>query len=237
MSDYDVGPNDAEEELRSQSEEEEELEAEEEEDTGLFAVEDIQDEEYQDADADAHVDDDPLRTPEGLQRESYHQTDRAYADSGEGGQRSRPMPVSAEGGRNPLAEGSGPGRRTEEFVPAQPLAAGTRSSPAQAGEEEPLGGSLPDPADGLIDNADVAALLLDHLTNMPSYKSAMAEVAKRIREPASWDEWQRWSYDISAYADFHSEISRAPGASAGTMSIAWSSLMTERFGAGWREVA
>ena len=68
MSDYDVGPNDTEEELRSQSEEEEEeLGAEEEEDTGLFAVEDIQDEEYQDADADAHVDDDPLRTAEGLQ--------------------------------------------------------------------------------------------------------------------------------------------------------------------------
>ena len=68
MSDYDVGPNDAEEELHSQSEEEEEeVEAEEEEeDLGLFVDGGLQDEDYQDVDADAPMDDDPLRTAEGL---------------------------------------------------------------------------------------------------------------------------------------------------------------------------
>ena len=62
MDDYSVGPNGEDEELHSQSEEEEE----ELEDAGLFVDDGIQDEEYQDVDADAQVDDDPLRTAEGL---------------------------------------------------------------------------------------------------------------------------------------------------------------------------
>ena len=197
MDDYSVGPNGEDEELHSQSEEEEDVDA------GLFVDDGLQEEEYQDVDADAPVeDDDPLRTAEGLQRESYHETERAYADSGEGSQRSRPVPTSAEGGRNPLAEGSGPGRRTEEFVPAQPSEAGTRSSPAQAGGDEPQGDSLPYMADGFIENEDVGPLLLDHLTDQPSYRAAMTEVSRRIREPASWVEWQRWSYDVSAFCSF-----------------------------------
>ena len=143
MDDYNVGLNGEEEEVHSQLEEEEF----DDDDDGLFE-DDFHEDEYQDVDADASRDDDPLRTAEGLQRESYHETDVRFMpiQRGEGSERLRAGPSSAEEGGIPRAEGSGSparaGGRAEEFVPAQPSEADMQGTFVQAGGDGPRGSSL-----------------------------------------------------------------------------------------------